>query len=83
MDGQKYVLKTDKIYKSFGGNHVLKGIDFELKEGEIQALLGINGAGKSTLIKIISGALSQDQGEVIIDGERVFILSFQYWKICL
>lgn len=70
MDGQKYVLKTDKIYKSFGGNHVLKGIDFELKEGEIQALLGINGAGKSTLIKIISGALSQDQGEVIIDGER-------------
>lgn len=70
MDGQKYVLKTDKIYKSFGGNHVLKGIDFELKEGEIQALLGINGAGKSTLIKIISGALSQDQGKVIIDGER-------------
>lgn len=69
VDGRSYVLKTEDIYKSFGGNHVLKGIDFELMEGEIQALLGINGAGKSTLIKIISGALRQDEGLVIIGGE--------------
>lgn len=70
MDGQGYALRTENIYKSFGGNHVLKGIDFELKEGEIQALLGINGAGKSTLIKIISGALEQNQGDVIIGGAK-------------
>lgn len=69
MDERSCVLRTEEIYKSFGGNHVLKGIDFELMEGEIQALLGINGAGKSTLIKIISGALRPDEGQVIIGGQ--------------
>lgn len=64
------MLSAHDIYKSFGGNHVLKGIHFELQKGEVHALLGINGAGKSTFIKIISGALSQDRGSLVIDGQE-------------
>lgn len=64
------MLAAHDIYKSFGGNRVLKGIDFQLKKGEVHALLGINGAGKSTFIKIISGALSQDKGTLYIAGQK-------------
>ncbi|MCI8638507.1 MAG: sugar ABC transporter ATP-binding protein [Coprococcus sp.] len=71
MNEQSFALRTEDVYKSFGGNHVLKGINFELYEGEVQAVLGINGAGKSTLIKIISGALAQDKGEVVIGEQAI------------
>jgi len=63
------ILSTSAIYKSFGGNHVLKGIDFTLNNGEVHALLGENGAGKSTLIKIISGALTADRGSLSVCGK--------------
>ena len=62
-------LEAWKIVKSFGSNRVLKEMDFQLKKGEVHALLGINGAGKSTLIKIISGAHRQDSGQIFVDGQ--------------
>src|SRR5713101_4693215 len=61
------------ISKSFPGVRALDSVDFRLTAGEVHALLGENGAGKSTLIKIMTGALSQDSGEIRIDGRPVHL----------
>lgn len=67
------IIQMKDIYKSFGKNDVLKGVDFNLGEGEIHALVGENGAGKSTLMNILSGVLNEDAGKIIIDGKKVNI----------
>lgn len=59
-------LTIRSLYKSYGGQTVLKGINLELKAGEVHALLGPNGAGKSTLLGCLSGAVSPDAGEIVI-----------------
>jgi len=56
------------ICKSFGGVRALDHVDFEVKKGEIHALLGGNGAGKSTILKILNGVYQPDQGRIEIDG---------------
>ena len=55
------------IHKSFGKNHVLKGIDSTIKTGETTAILGPNGSGKTTLIKILLGMNHADQGDILVD----------------
>lgn len=69
----KKLLEMKHIHKKFPGVYALKDINFELREGEVHALLGENGAGKSTLIKVLGGIYSADQGEIIIDGKTVNI----------
>lgn len=64
------LLKISNISKSFGSNQVLKGINLELNEGEVVALIGGNGAGKSTLMKIIMGIYTPDDGDMFIDGKK-------------
>lgn len=61
------LLECKNICKSFGDNHVLKGINISLSPGEVSAIIGGNGAGKSTLMKIIMGIYKSDQGEIILN----------------
>ncbi len=65
------LVRMHHITKSFPGVRVLKGIDLDLRAGEVRALTGQNGAGKSTLMKILAGSLEADSGEVLVRGRRV------------
>lgn len=59
------------VKKKFRRKKVLDNITFNVKKGEITALLGLNGVGKSTLLKIIMGLVKQDEGEVLFNGEKL------------
>jgi len=59
------------IHKWFGKIYALKNINFEIYKGEVVGLIGENGAGKSTLIKILSGVLKQDRGEIFFENKKV------------
>jgi ribose transport system ATP-binding protein len=72
---QGIVLETRGIVKNFSGQCALDGVDFDVRAGEVHALIGENGAGKSTLIKIIAGVFRADDGEILLDGKRVNIAS--------
>jgi len=65
------LLRATDICKSFDGVHALRGASFELRSGEVHALVGENGAGKSTLIRIITGAVVADSGEIELGGKLI------------
>lgn len=72
---QKIVLQAKGVTKRFGGITALENAELEVREGEVHALVGANGAGKSTLIKIITGAYTNDEGHIYLDGKEVSIKS--------
>jgi ribose transport system ATP-binding protein len=67
----QYLIELSNVSKSFPGVKALDQVSFNLKSGEVHALLGENGAGKSTLMKIISGIYSRDEGDYYIDGVNI------------
>jgi ABC-type branched-subunit amino acid transport system ATPase component/MFS family permease len=69
--GQSDLLLVRGVDAGYGGRQVLFGVDIDIKEGEIVALLGTNGAGKSTLLKAISGVVEADRGAVVLDGRDI------------
>jgi simple sugar transport system ATP-binding protein len=72
-NGAEPILSAYNVVKTFGHVRALRHASFEAFPGEVTALVGDNGAGKSTLIKILSGVLTPDEGEVRIDGAAVRI----------
>ncbi|MDY7102619.1 MAG: ATP-binding cassette domain-containing protein [Actinomycetota bacterium] len=73
MTQQTPLLECRKVSKRFGAVQALYRADFEVRAGEVMALVGDNGAGKSTLIKGVAGIYPFDEGEVFVDGERAHI----------
>ena len=65
------IMQAKGIVKRYGQVTALDGTDFELRAGEIMAIIGDNGAGKSSLIKALSGATVPDEGELLLDGKIV------------
>jgi len=65
------VLAAHNVAKAYGRIHALKGVNFEIRRGQVTTLFGENGAGKSTLMKVLSGVIQPTSGTIILDGEPV------------
>jgi fructose transport system ATP-binding protein len=67
------ILEAQGLSKAYGNVRALKDVDLELRPGEVLGLVGDNGAGKSTLIKMLSGVVQPDTGEILVDGNKVHL----------
>ena len=72
-DRESLLLEVRGVTKQFGGVRALKGVDLDIRAGEVHCVLGQNGAGKSTLIKLLAGVYRPDEGEILWQGEAVTI----------
>nr|WP_051619667.1 amino acid ABC transporter ATP-binding protein [Haematomicrobium sanguinis] len=70
-DGFKPLVSIDGVHKFFGDHHVLKGIDMEVKQGEVSVLIGPSGSGKSTLLRCVNLLETIDAGRITVDGELI------------
>ena len=75
MAAQKTLLKVDDIHVYYGSIHAIKGVSFEVNEGEIVTLIGANGAGKSTTLNTVAGLLKPRSGAIEFEGHSIAGLS--------
>jgi ribose transport system ATP-binding protein len=69
------ILRMERIVKAFAGTRALDEVDFDVRRGEVHALIGENGAGKSTLMNVLAGRFADYRGQIVFDGRRVRITS--------
>ena len=74
------MIQLKNVSKSFGKNHVLRGLNLEVRCGESMVVIGGSGTGKSVLIKCVIGLLHHDQGEIFVDGREISHLSEEEWN---
>lgn len=67
----KIILKINNLHKKFGDLEVLKGIDLEVREGEVISIIGGSGSGKSTLLRCINGLEKRNKGEIVFEGKKI------------
>ena len=65
------MLTIDNLHQAYGGSHILRGLSFEVKTGEVTTLLGRNGVGKTTLLKSLMGLVRTKQGSITFDGQDI------------
>jgi polar amino acid transport system ATP-binding protein len=65
------LVRISGLHKHFGANHVLKGVDLDIEEGEVVAIIGRSGSGKSTLLRTINGLETFDDGSIQIEGNHI------------
>jgi len=76
------VIKVCNLHKRFGNNHVLRGVNLEINDGEIVTIIGSSGCGKTVLLKHIAGLMKPDEGEIYVDGVEITKLpEKQIWNI--
>ncbi|MBC7485632.1 MAG: ATP-binding cassette domain-containing protein [Cytophagaceae bacterium] len=73
------MLKANSITKYYKGNAVLSGVSFAVGNGDVLGIVGPNGAGKSTLLRIVSGIIDADEGEVLLEGNKLTISAANSW----
>lgn len=74
---KKNILKVNNLKKSFGQNEILKGISFELDEGQVTTIIGPSGSGKSTLLRCLNLLERPDGGEIIYEGKNILNSDFR------
>ena len=77
-ENQVPIVEFRNITKAFSGNKALDSVSLKIKKGEVHCFLGENGAGKSTLIKVLTGVIHADQGEILLNGEPVAIRDIRH-----